>query len=242
MIKIIYILWFQGFDNAPEIVKMCVESWEKYNHDWNIILIDNNNINNYIRLDSYITDICIKNIEKCHLSDIIRSILLKFYGGVWVDATTFCNKPLNDWLPNYINEGFFAFDKPGPDRLLSNWFIYSEKNNYIIDKWCNKTLEYYNINNKAHTYFIHHYIFFDLYNLDIIFKEIWDKVSKLSANGIGPHYLQEKGMFNKLSIQTKLDINNKITPLYKLTYKCEFSKYDENINVYYLFSTIKSVF
>ena len=46
-------------------------------------------------------------------------------------------------------------------------------------------------------------------------------------------------MFNKLSIQTKLDINNKITPLYKLTYKCEFSKYDENINVYYLFSTIK---
>jgi hypothetical protein len=56
---------------------------------------------------------------------------------------------------------------------------------------------------------------------------------------IVPYYLQEKGMFNNLSTQNKLDIDNKITPLYKLTYKCEFSKYDKNKNLYYLYSTIK---
>ena len=240
MIKTIYILWFQGFDNVFEIVKMCVNSWKYYNPDWNIVLIDDNNLINYVNLKNYIPDIDNKSIEKCHLSDIIRSILLKLYGGLWVDATTFCNKPLNDWLPNYINEGFFAFDKPGPDRLISNWFLYSEKNNYIIDKWCNKTLEYYIINNKAHTYFIHHYLFGNLYKSDKIFKEIWDKVPKLSANGNGPHYLQEQGMFNNISIQNKLDIDNKITPFYKLTYKCNFPKYNENINLYYLYSTIKN--
>jgi hypothetical protein len=240
MIKTIFILWFQGFDNAPEIVKECVNSWKYYNPDWNIVLIDNNNLINYINLDNYITDIYNKPIEKCHLSDIIRSILLKLYGGLWVDATTFCNKSLNDWLPNYINEGFFAFDKPGLDRLISNWFLYSEKNNYIIDKWCNSTLKYYITNNKAHIYFIHHYLFGDLYNLDTIFKEIWDKVLKLSANGIGPHYLQEQGMFNDITVQNKLDIDNKITPLYKLTYKCNFPEYNETLNLYYLYSTIKN--
>ena len=158
MNKNIFILWFQGFENSPEIIKKCIQSWKYYNPDWNIVLIDDNNLMNYVNLKNYIPNIDNKSIEKCHLSDIIRSILLKLYGGLWVDTTTFCNKPLNDWLPNYINEGFFAFEKPGPDRLISNWFLYSEKNNYIIDKWCNKTLEYYVINNKAHTYFIHHYL------------------------------------------------------------------------------------
>jgi hypothetical protein len=165
-------------------------------------------------------------------------LLLKLYGGLWVDATTFCNKRLDDWLSNYIHEGFFAFDKLVQDRLISNWFLYSEKNNYIIDKWCNKTLEYYTIHDKAHTYFIHHYLFGDLYKSDKIFKEIWNKVPKLSANGIGPHYLHKK-MFEKIKNKNKSDIDNKITPLYKLSYRYDFPEYDETLNVFYLYSTIK---
>lgn len=238
MIKTIYILWFQGFDEAPEVVKKCIKSWKVYNPDWKIILLDDNNINYYINLELFIPDIFNKLLLKCHLSDVIRVLILQLYGGLWVDATTFCNQSLNDWLPNYIHQGFFAFNKPGPDRLLSNWFLYSEKGNYIIDIWCEETIKYYRLNNKAETYFIHHYLFGDLYNSDSKFKEIWDKVPKLSANGIGPHYLQEQGMFNTISMLVKTNIDNKITPLYKLTYKCEFPVYNENLSLYYLFSTI----
>lgn len=237
MIKTIYILWFQGFDNAPEIVKRCVNSWKHYNPDWEIILFDNNNLINYVDLHNYIT--CTELMEKCHLSDIVRCLLLQLYGGLWVDATTFCHKPLSDWLPNYIDQGFFAFSKPSPNKLISNWFLYSEKNNYIINKWCNKTLEYYTINNKAHTYFIHHYLFGDLYKSDNVFKIMWDQVPKLSANGNGPHYLQQYGMFKTLTPTHKSNIDNKITPLYKLTYKCQFPEYNENLNLYYLYSTIQ---
>jgi hypothetical protein len=232
MIKTIYILWFQGFDEAPEVVKKCANSWKIYNPDWDIILLDDNNINYYINLKNY------NKFNKTAQSDVIRILLLKLYGGLWVDATTFCNQSLNDWLPNYINQGFFAFNKPGPDRLLSSWFIYSETGNYIINKWYDRTLHYYEINNNPHTYFWFHYLFGDLYNSDIAFKEIWDKVPKLSANGIGPHYLQEKGMFNSVSTQTRTDIDNKITPFYKLTYKCDFPEYNETINLYYLYSRI----
>ena len=238
MIKNIYILWFQGFNKAPEIVKECIHSWKHYNPDWNIILLDDNNLSEYIQLDNYITDIYKKSIEKCHLSDIIRCLLLTLYGGLWVDATTFCNRPLNDWLPNYIKDGFFAFDKPVPDRLISNWFLYSEINNYIIDKWCHSTLNYYTIHNKAHTYYIHHYLFGDLYSSDITFKETWDKVPKLSASG--PHYLQHNWMFKYITNEIKRDIDAKITPLYKLTYKFDIS--NKKSSVYYLYSTINKSF
>jgi hypothetical protein len=238
MIKTIYILWFQGFDNAPELIQKCIHSWKFYNPDWNIILIDDTNLHHYIHLDTYIHNIHDKHIEKCHLADIIRTILLKIYGGLWVDATTFCNKPLNDWLPHFISQGFFAFERPGPDKLLSNWFLYSDPHNFIISEWCTSTVNYYILNDKAHNYSIHHYLFGDLYNSNHTFKSIWDTVPKLSANDFGPHYLQQKGMFNTLTSQIKHDIDNKITPLYKLTYKCNFPQYDPSLNLFYLYSTL----
>jgi len=40
-------------------------------------------------------------------------------------------KPLDEWLPDYLGSGFFAFDRPGRDRLLSSWFLASPKDGYI---------------------------------------------------------------------------------------------------------------
>ena len=136
-------------------------------------------------------------------------------------------------------EGFFAFNKPGPDRLLSSWFLYANINNYIINKWYLHVLNYYKMNNEPHTYFWFHYLFGDLYNLDCKFKDSWDKIPKLSANEMGPHYIQEKGMFNNITTEIKNNIDYKMTPLYKITYKFNFPEYNESKNLYYLYSTIK---
>jgi len=236
MIKNIYILWFQGFGNAHDVVKRCVKSWRHYNPDWNIILLDDTNLSKYIQLDTYVN--LNKQIDKTALSDIVRIALLKKYGGLWVDATTFCNKPLNAWLPKYIHQGFFAFNKPSPDRLLSSWFLYAEKGNYIIDKWLLSVINYFKINNKPHTYFWLHYLFGNLYSSNNMFKTIWDKVPKLSASGLGPHYIIEKGMFNTITNKIKYTISTKVTPLYKLTYKCTFPAYNTKKILYYLYSTI----
>jgi len=239
MNKTIYILWLQGFEKSPDVVKRCVSSWKYYNPDWNIILLDDMNLRNYVLLEDYV-DISENQIEKCHLSDIIRCILLNNYGGLWTDATTFCNRPLNDWLPNYISQGFFAFEKPNIENvLLSNWFIYSEKDNYIINSWLKYTINYYTIHTKAHTYFIHHYLFGYLYSSDLKFKLLWDNVPKYPATGIGPHYLIKDDFFNEVTEHFKRDIITKITPLFKLSYKCVFPIYDENKKIFFIYSTIK---
>jgi len=39
----------------------------------------------------------------------VRILLLHEFGGIWVDATLLCNRPLDEWLPSTMTEGFFAF-------------------------------------------------------------------------------------------------------------------------------------
>jgi len=226
----LYILWFQGFDKAPDVVKWCVHSWKHYNPTWKIILLDNNNLHEYVDLSKLTFD---EDIQLCHLSDMVRMILLRDHGGLWVDATAFCHKPLDDWLPAYSTSGFFAFDRYLPDLMIANWFLYAEKGHPIITQWCNETLYYYQVHGKAHTYFVHHHIFEQLYHRDVVFQQCWDKVPKLS--GAIPHTLQIADFFKTTG---RRDIDSKRVPVYKLSYKCEFPSYDPRMNVYYLYSTL----
>jgi hypothetical protein len=239
MIKTIYIFWLQGFDKAPDIVTWCVQSWKYYNPDWKFVFLDYKNLKQYVNLEEYIPDINKKEINNTALSDIIRVLLLKKYGGVWTDATTFCNKPLSAWLLPYIKEGFFAFKNPTPDIILSSWFLYSDKNSYMIKTWVKSVLNYYTIHNKPHTYFWVHELFGELYKSDTTFKKKWDKIPIiLSQSEKGPHYIQKQGLFKKITDEHKIDITNQFTPVYKLTYKTKFPSYSKQKLVYYLFSTI----
>ena len=43
----------------------------------------------------------------------------------------------------------------------------------------------------------------------------------------------------QLTREIKSNIDNKVSPFYKLTYKCLFLPYDRKITIYYLYSTIR---
>jgi hypothetical protein len=243
MNKIVYILWLQGFENAPFPVKHCLQSWIDYNPTWNIVQLDENCLSKYINLDEVIPRLLQNpNVLKCHIADIVRLLLLEKYGGVWVDATTFCNRSLDEWLPEYVKTGFFAFDKPRfpvitKKLFLSNWFLYSEKRNHIITQWSKKMVELFQnheLVNHSEEYFIFHRIFEDLYYEDIVFQKTWDNTPKYNANGFGPHYLDEKGPFSEPCPRMKYDIDRKIIPLFKCTYKWDFTQYTPTCVLRYL--------
>jgi len=236
MNKIIFIYWAQEFKNAPTVVKKCLLSWKLKNPSWNIIELNDKNLNEYINIKEKIPNIMKKNITKTAYSDIIRIFLLEKYGGCWCDATTFCNEPLDTWLNKNIATGFFAFNKPGKDRLLSSWFLYADKDNYIIEKWKEKTILYWKNHNNMKNYYWFHYLFGDLYNIDSKFKELWNKTPKLSADG--PHYIQIQGLLNILSEKVKNHINEVKTPIYKLSYKYNEKQYKNNCNLNYLLNKI----
>ena len=134
--KIIWILWLQGFEDAPDVVKKCLASWKKHNPTWKINLLDETNIKEYIDAEKIIGSHYTK-ISRQALSDIVRINLLAKYGGVWTDATCFCCKPLDDWLGSYmVSGGFFAFSNPGNDRPISSWFLASDVNCKLTQKYC----------------------------------------------------------------------------------------------------------
>jgi len=211
--KKIFILWFQGFKNAPLVVKKCLNSWKKNNPEWEIIELDNSNLKKYINIDYLTTG---KQISKAALSDIIRISLLKKYGGIWVDATTYCMKPLNEWLCKYNKEGFFGFERKHKGKILSSWFLYGEKDNYIVNEWEKEVINYWKNHNKADNYFWFHKLFTKKYQKDKKFKEIWDKVPKLSASG--PHKFTNNKMKIPINEEYKRYIDEKKTPLYKLSH------------------------
>ena len=260
--KTIWFLWLQGLDNAPLVVQKCYGSWLKHNPGWDIIFLDESNLANYISLKPL-------QITQQALSDILRINLLAKYGGIWVDATCFCNQPLDEWLYNYITSGFFAFDKPANDRMISSWFMASAKGNYITLAYQNAVNNYWDTNPgltffenskwrflnrylqrrspqlwfstlvtkvlKVYPYFWFHYLFERIYLADEKVRQLWDQTPKISADI--PHKLQFEGLFNRLNAQTKAEIDNKISQVYKLTWKYHPSAYQEGTIMHYLLSS-----
>ncbi|MDJ0728882.1 MAG: capsular polysaccharide synthesis protein [Crocosphaera sp.] len=136
--KKIWFLWFQGLEQAPLVVKKCYQSWQKYNPNWELIFLDDNNLKDYVTLD--IPKEKLSHLSKTKQSDLIRLELLSKYGGVWADATSLCRVPLDDWLEDYTQAGFFAFTyRTRSYGWILTWFLASEPSNAITVK-INQTL------------------------------------------------------------------------------------------------------
>lgn len=131
MKKIIWIFWDQGFASAPPVVRLCLESWIERNPDWIVIPLDRNNFSDHITLPHEVVP-GRQGFPVQKLAAVLRLLLLKAHGGVWVDATVFCHRPLDQWLNDHAAKGFFAFRSPGEDRLMSNWFIAADKDDPIL--------------------------------------------------------------------------------------------------------------
>lgn len=173
MIKTLWIYWNTGIKAAPPIVHKCVDSWKHHNPTWKIVLLDNTNLRDYYKgtQDG-------RSIQAW--SDVVRINLLKEYGGVWVDATVACNKPLDSWLPAHTKTGFFAFRKPKPDTEVASWFLYADKDNCIVDRWKLLVDEYWK-NRPNMDYLWFHGLFNNVLE-DPACQTMWNKTKPWLAN------------------------------------------------------------
>jgi len=137
--KTIWFLWLQGINNMPLVVSKCYESWQRHHIGWEVIFLDETNIRDYV-------DLSTTGLTNQAISDILRINILAKHGGVWVDATCFCTKCLDEWLPDYMAAGFFTFNRPGPDRMISSWFMASDPNNYITTAYQQAVNNYWTSN------------------------------------------------------------------------------------------------
>ena len=182
--KKIWLLWFQGWKNAPEIVQNVKESWILHNPNWEIILLDDNNIKEYVKIDLP------ENAQYAAKSDIIRLYLLKNYGGIWSDATMPCIAPIDTWIYDAVERcQFFMYHGRDKGRGPASWFICSYPNNYIITKWCEKTEIFWkNTTTSDYEYLWMDKLFAELCLNDEEFLKIWKNVPyKYAISETGPH-------------------------------------------------------
>ena len=82
----IFMMWYQGINKAPRIVKICFQSVLEKREKHPLILLDKYNLGKYLKLSGYIFHKFKKRkISYQQFSDIVRTGLLARHGGYWID-------------------------------------------------------------------------------------------------------------------------------------------------------------
>lgn len=100
--NIIWICWLQGLENAPDIVKLCINSIKENSNGSEVVILTKENIPSYITLPEVIIEKYNKGlITHANYSDILRFNLLAKHGGLWLDATILATETIPKEVFNY---------------------------------------------------------------------------------------------------------------------------------------------
>lgn len=201
--KTLWVYWDKGFESAPDVVKVAVESWQKMNPEFELIFLDEDKVQEYFDFKSLFFNLTL-DAGIAHKSDFIRTYLLARFGGIWVDSTTFCCTPLRVWLDEETSEtGFFVFKQKADrkDRQIKNWFIVSSKGNPVMVGML-KQLVNYNFKPRERTLYIQKFPGYS--HLDGISREGtgFSLLNQLDNKGIYPYFYYHY-LFNEVVSEGK---------------------------------------
>lgn len=211
----IWVYWDKGIQKAPDIIKKCYESLLKYGNG-KVILLTENNINEYIQMPIYIENKLHKGqISMAAYTDLIRFSLLAYYGGTWIDATVY----LTDKIPEPILESdFWVFRNTlgllANPVLYPSWFIHAKKENEIIMQIRNVAFAYWTDNQHIIEYLLPNIILTKILNqnpnIEKTMPYLNSDYSEYLVRVLGDEYTKEKMSWIK-----------GLTSIHKLTYKLD---------------------
>lgn len=229
----VWICWFQGLVNAPELVKACINSAKTVMPNRDIIILTDKNISKYIELPKYVNEKRKKGIiSLAHYSDLLRICLLCKYGGIWIDATVFCTASAEDFKA-VQNSPLFAYKKvnllPRTTQPIeaSSWLIAANSNSPILCLTRDILLSYW----KKYNYLMNYYLFHIIFSIACEkYPDEWKSVPNF--NNVSPHILGKElsdtyrenrwkqylsmSSFHKLDHHIKYKKNNKSNYAYIL--------------------------
>jgi hypothetical protein len=156
----IWMYWHDGWDKAPEIAKLCLQSWRQRNPGYEVRALD------HASLGSVFDDPPVhKGASKLSgFANRVRLRLLRTHGGIWADATNFCTKPVDDWIHAHVAPAhFFAYVLPNAERPIATWFLAACPRAPLVAAWEEIVSLYFARieaeERKVHAYFYMPYIF-----------------------------------------------------------------------------------
>lgn len=225
----IWIFWWQGKGNMPEVVKICYNSVLENAGKHTVHLITKDNYEEYISqlqgLGVILEKLHNGDLICAHFSDIIRCYLLYTYGGVWIDATTL----ITNKIDNIISNDVFVSGSRLPDNQnkysitkgrWTTYFVFSNRGNLLF-KFIDEILIRQVIDKSC---------LLDYFMLDFCFAIAYEKIPFVmdmqTASPVFPNRILDlmyrlNSGFNDKWYGTLTNSN----PFLKLTYKKHFGEY-----------------
>lgn len=128
--KIIYTFW--NSDDLPPIVKASIETWKIHcpEYDIRIMNYENTKHMNIRHRDSH-----------ARYSDFVRLYCLADTGGIWIDASVFLQRPIDDWLtPGYDYTGYYGEYNTTLNEypVIESWFMAAPRGSIFVRDWKNE--------------------------------------------------------------------------------------------------------
>jgi hypothetical protein len=185
----IWTCWLQGYENAPPLVKACIASMEKYSGGYKVVILTEENIQDYVVLPGYIIEKYHKGIiPKANFTDLLRTALLINYGGIWLDAAVLLTREIP---PEITGSNLFFFQSSFLGNEIhpcSSWFIAAKKDCLFLKKILSVLYLYWQDNDFLLYYFMYHVSIRLVLLLDEEARKDWRHV--FYKNNSDPHYLQ----------------------------------------------------
>lgn len=191
----VWVCWLQGIDNAPDLVKTCYASLNKYLKDCEIVLLTNENIHDYVQLPDFIEEKHKRGIiPVAQYTDLLRLELLIRYGGTWIDSTVLCTgyEEFNSSsVHDFLDSELFLFQRLRKDETrflgISNWFITSCADNWVLKVLRDMLYQYW----RDYDCVVHYYVFHLFFTM--IMEKHPEVAAKMPKHGNSiPHYLSRR--------------------------------------------------
>ncbi len=220
----IWVLWWQGEDNMPELVKATFSSIKQAT-DKEVVLVTEKNISMYIDIPEFISVKVKKGIiTMAALSDYIRVSLLDKFGGLWIDSTVFFANPIPTdvysskfySIRNISNSSQFVAKGKWNVQFLGT----NEAHNRVFFLMKSLFEEYWKRYSLLVDYLLVDYCFGYIYENDKQCRSMFDSIPYTNKS---MHLL--RGMLNNpYNASTFQKLVNDDTYLFKLTYKIKLQK------------------
>lgn len=226
----IWVCWWQGEEQMPDIVKCCYNSLIKHRNNHAVILITKNNYESYITLPKCVCDNFLNgNISITHLTDIIRVSILCKHGGLWVDSTLYFTEDLPSVFPSfYTIKQECKDDSYASNYLWTGFFIGGDSQNLFFEKIRDMLELYWSKHCRLINYYLLDYIIMLLYRHDFHIKAMIDNIPYSNPN---INFLQNH--LNSRFCHTEWARIILNTSIFKLSWKQSYIKYDNFNNCTY---------
>ena len=220
----IWVCWWQGIENAPEIVKACVNSIKRFSGEYEVLCITEENYKQYVKFPSWIEDKYKNKIfSRTHFSDLLRMNILATYGGIWIDSTFFCKGPC---FESYMKLPLWSIKRPDylHCSIASGYFAgYSLGCNYQ-NRWIFKIIRdilfhYWKDNEKLVDYLLVDYA---VVLAQQHYKDLAEAFKQIQPNN--PYCDELYKVLGQPYDENTWQHISKDTALYKLTWKQSFEK------------------